>query len=500
MENKTINSLNISTAAINKNGENRFFSVSGEAGAKFSLRIQHTKTGSGAGEFFYNFIDNNFPSAQTQFDSESVLSIEMTSAVYNGTIAFPSSAGTYTFMLLPEADTSVFNGKQVISKQIEQGETVTVTAAVGTENTNTYGQSASLGSTADPAAASVTSLGQAGEAASSTLSNTWSVFNKKNDANGFGLIIENSGKLTDQFFYYTTTETVDRSSITEKTDTVDGAVSSSTAVTLDTSYVTTNIQVGDYVFGTGVTYGTTVAAVNVGSDVKDITLSAAMSISDGVTLTFITPSNEVIVDDLTELVIGMQLYYLTSTTKPSASTVITGINTDTKVLTLSNAQAISDGLTMTFRAYGFSLINSVLGTLFEASNTASWLARSTSKIQAQLRAPVTNTNVTVNSTYGIAGGSLINFDGPNAVNTSTNNVNVVTPDADGSGGDGLFTCDINQAFQGKEIIFFNHSDNNSILTTSCDIYFSFIIKRYPSANKTIYLDLDKFITPGTSGA
>ena len=67
MENKTINSLNISTAAINKNGENRFFSVSGEAGAKFSLRIQHTKTGSGAGEFFYNFIDNNFPSAQTQF-------------------------------------------------------------------------------------------------------------------------------------------------------------------------------------------------------------------------------------------------------------------------------------------------------------------------------------------------------------------------------------------------------------------------------------------------
>ena len=500
MENKIINSLNISNTAINKNGENRYFSVSGEAGSKFSLRIQHTKTGSGAGEFFYNFLDNNFPSASTQFNSESVLNIEMTSSVYNGTIAFPSSAGTYTFMLIAEENTEIFNGGKVISKQISQGESVTVTVATGTENTNTYGQSASLGTTSDPAAANVTSVGQAGGAANSTVSNTWSVFNKKNDANGFGLIVDNSRKITDKYFYYTTTETVDRSSITEQTDTVDGAVSSSTAVTLDTSYLTTGIQVGDYVFGTGVTYGTTVAAVNVGSNVKDITLSAAMSISDGVTLTFVTPSSEVIVDDLTDLAVGMQLYYLTSTTKPSTTTIIKGINTDTKTLTLSSDQAFSDGLTMTFRAYGFSLINSVLGTLFESSNASSWYARAADKVQSQLRAAVSNTNVTVTTTYGIAGGSLINFDGANAINTSTNNVNVVTPDPDGSDGDGLFTCDVTQGFAGKEKLGFFAADKNTALCTQCDIYFSLTIKRYPSANKTIYLDLDKFITPGTSGA
>jgi hypothetical protein len=500
METKIINSLSISTSAINKNGENRYFSVSGESGAKFSLRIQHTKTGSGAGEFFYNFLDNNFPSAQTQFNSESVLTIEMRSKVYNGTIAFPSSTGTYTLMLVAEENTALFNGGKVISKQIEQGETVTVTIATGTENTDTYGQSASLGSTSDPAAANVTSVGQAGESASSTVSNTWSVFNKKNDANGFGLIIANKGKVTDKEFYYPTTETVDRSSITEQTDTVDGAVSSSTAVTLDTSYVTTGIQVGDYVFGTGVTYGTTVAAVNVGSDVKDITLSAAMSISDGVTLTFITPSNQVIVDDLTDLAVGMQLYYLTSTTKPSATTIIKSINTDTKTLTLSSNQALNDGLTMTFRAYGFSLINSVLDALLESSNSSSWSAKAANKVESQLRAAVSNTNVTITTTYGIAGGSLINFDGANAINTSTNNVNVVTPDPDGSDTDGLFTCDVTQAFIGKEKLKFFPADKTTSLCTQCDIYFSLTIKKYPSANKTIYLDLDKFITPGTSGA
>tara|TARA_R110002153_G_scaffold45806_5_gene129057 strand:+ start:1059 stop:2561 length:1503 start_codon:yes stop_codon:yes gene_type:complete len=499
MESKLINSLSISTSAINKNGENRYFSVSGEPGAKFSLRVQHTSTVTDPSkEFFYNFADNNFPLAQTQFDSESVLTVEMRSKVYNGTIAFPSSAGTYTFMLLPEGNTLISSGKQIISKQISQGENVTVTIATGTENTDTYGQSASLGSTSNPAAANVTSVGQAGGAASSTVSNTWSVFNKKSDANGFGLIITNSGKVTDKDFYYPTTETVNRSSITEQTDTVDGSVSSSTAVTLDTSYLTTGIQVGDYVFGTGVTYGTTVAAVNVGSDVKDITLSAAMSISDGVTLTFITPSNEVVVDDLTDLVVGMQLYYLTSTTKPSVTTIIKGINTDTKTLSLSSNQALSDGLTMTFRAYGFSLINSVLGALFEASNNSSWSAKPANEVFSQLRAAVSNTNVTITTTYGIAGGSLINFDGANVKNTATNNVNVVTPDPDGSDADGLFTCDVAQAFAGKEKLRFFAKSNAASLCTQCDIYFSLVIKRYPSANKTIYLDLDRFITPGTA--
>ena len=64
------------------------------------------------------------------------------------------------------------------------------------------------------------------------------------------------------------------------TDTVNGAVSSSDSVTLDNG--STKIKVGQIVSGTGVTAGTTVAAIST----TTLTLSAAMSISDGITLTF----------------------------------------------------------------------------------------------------------------------------------------------------------------------------------------------------------------------
>lgn len=493
MATKKIKSLNINTSNLSKTGESRRFSVSGERGAKFNLRIQHSRTDSG--EYFYNFLNNDF---QSEFNSENVLNVEMNSSIYNGSIPFPYSAGTYNLLLLPAENTVIENSNQVINKSFTQGENVTVTIATATENTDTYGQSSSLSTTSDPAAANVTSVAQAGSIGSSILQSNTSVFNKKNDANGFGLIVTNFGKITDYSFYYLATETVDRSSFTEKTDTVDGSVSSSTAVTLDTSYATTGIQVGDYIFGTGVTYGTTVAAVNVGSDVKDITLSAAMSISDGVTLTFITPSNEVIVDDLTDLAVGMQLYYLTSTAKPSAKTIIQSINSQTKTLTLSTNQAVSDGLTMTFRAYGFALINSITGASFVSSSVATWKATAANSVDTQLRAAVTNKNITVTTTYGISGGSLIEFSGANVINTSTNNVNAVTPDPDGSDADGLLTCDVTQAFVGKEKIKFKPTSRSSSLCTQCDIYFAIKIAKYPSANKTIYLDLDKFITPGTA--
>ena len=64
------------------------------------------------------------------------------------------------------------------------------------------------------------------------------------------------------------------------TDTVNGAVSSSTSVTLDNGSAL--IKVGQVVSGTGVTAGTTVSAISG----TTLTLSAAMSIADGATLTF----------------------------------------------------------------------------------------------------------------------------------------------------------------------------------------------------------------------
>ena len=63
------------------------------------------------------------------------------------------------------------------------------------------------------------------------------------------------------------------------TQTVDGAVSSSTSVTLDSG---TGVKVGQGVYGTGVASGATVSAISG----TTLTLSAASSIADGATLTF----------------------------------------------------------------------------------------------------------------------------------------------------------------------------------------------------------------------
>tara|TARA_R100001480_G_scaffold137780_3_gene134813 strand:- start:847 stop:2154 length:1308 start_codon:yes stop_codon:yes gene_type:complete len=100
------------------------------------------------------------------------------------------------------------------------------------------------------------------------------------------------------------------------TDTVNGAVSSSTSVTLDNG--SSLIKVGQVVSGTGVTAGTTVAAISG----TTLTLSAAMSIADGVTLTF---SNVGMTDTYTltltggNVTIGNNITFLTPETLGSVN-------------------------------------------------------------------------------------------------------------------------------------------------------------------------------------
>ena len=79
---------------------------------------------------------------------------------------------------------------------------------------------------------------------------------------------------------------------TNVTDTVDeGSGVSGATFTLDTSYLTTGIKVGDIVTSTGggIPAGTTVSAVNVGSNEKEITLSVSVTLDDGEELTFSSP-------------------------------------------------------------------------------------------------------------------------------------------------------------------------------------------------------------------
>ena len=81
----------------------------------------------------------------------------------------------------------------------------------------------------------------------------------------------------------TTSDTVDES----------GDVSNAATFTMDTSYVTKGYAVGWYVDGVGVPYGTKVAAVNVGSAVKEITLDTNVNLTDGQTIYFTNPNDTV---------------------------------------------------------------------------------------------------------------------------------------------------------------------------------------------------------------
>jgi len=75
------------------------------------------------------------------------------------------------------------------------------------------------------------------------------------------------------------------------TDTVDGAVSSATKIVMDTN-VADKMKVGDRITGTGVSSSATVTVAALdpdGDNVKEFSVSEAVTIGDGVTLTFTPP-------------------------------------------------------------------------------------------------------------------------------------------------------------------------------------------------------------------
>ena len=204
-------------------------------------------------------------------------------------------------------------------------------------------------------------------------------------------------------------------------------------------------------------------------------------------------STSVVVDSTTDLAIGMELTYTTGTTPPASATTITAIDTITKTLTLSTALSLTDGNTMTFRAYGLKLINKTLGCEIQPVKTDGLALNTAGNVEKTIRGAVSaSTTITVDGTYGIAGGSVLEFTGPGVDNSSTNNVNVVTA----SSTLGSFTCDVAQTLKDGQSIYF---DTNQI-STNLSLQLDLVILKYPSANRTIYLDLDKFITPGVSGA
>ena len=202
----------------------------------------------------------------------------------------------------------------------------------------------------------------------------------------------------------------------------------------------------------------------------------------------ITAGTVVGVDDLTDLAVGMLVTGVSSGSLSGTPSILS-IDTTNKTLTLSSAQTFADGITLTFKAVGFSAINSLLGCDIQLNSVAA--VKGSVPVTTTVRGAISSsTTITVNGTYGIAGGSLVTFSGSGVNNTATNDVNVVTASETA----GSFTCDVAQTLKDKSVLTFKGC------SSTIDITSSIIINKYPPVNRTINLDLDAFITPGVSGA
>ena len=200
-----------------------------------------------------------------------------------------------------------------------------------------------------------------------------------------------------------------------------------------------------------------------------------------------------ILPDVTDLVLGMRLVFHKGTTAPS-STVIQAIDTSINQVVFSNSIAFEEGETMTLIADGLSLAASAIGANITLNSSS--INPVVSAITTNVRAGGSGTTINVTTTQGIPGGSRARFTGVGVDNSSTNNVNVVTPDPDGTDGDGVITCDLSQSLTVGTKLTFSAESAKEILTTAATLTAQLTVTQFPQTDKTINISIDGLINPG----
>jgi len=404
-----INNLQIDTVDLPAAPTTRNFVVDGESGAKFMIVALQNPSSSSAHTLYYDFKDEAFASGHNDLNNNLILTL--TSPTYRNKITFPSGAGEFIIKLIPLSGTKINSStSSVITKSISKASvdaTVTFTPGTSSGNAANY-------------ATLPTSTSTGTVNSSNTFSFNWNVTNSTTDAKSHGFrLLDKSIVIDDSYWYFTTTETVD------------GAVSSGTSVT---------------------------------------------------------------VDDLTDIGVGSVITGVSSGSL-SGTPRVTAIDTATKTLTISSAQTFANNITLTFKAYGVKNIDKAIGLKlsfgaikFEGNTVTSTLRDDSDGDYT------TSTTVRLGATLGISGGSVVRYKGEGVNNSSRNTVTSVTPDPDGSDGDGAMVVSLTQTLRKGAIITFDgcHSIVNFIGSVS--------ITKYPTADKTINLDLEKIITLGISGS
>ena len=341
---KLIQSLNLDTSNIKRLGEGRSFSVVGDVGAVFTLEVRRQPVAGASGMHnYYNFSTNLFQTAETKLNNITIPS----GGTYSGHIKFPlAELGTqYDIYLFAEdnydtrhvdysevrfADNSIdINSSKgsmsnILQKVVYQTLDVTITLQGASPNS---GVTTSALGTQVITASREKNIGKIPFSFTTTVTALKSlVINQQPpDSCIFALLRSVVGSepvnIEGEDIYPTITDT----------DTVDGAVSSATKIVMDNN-VADNMAVGDKVTGTGIpaTSTVTVVALNPDTDnAKEFSVSEAVTISDGVTLSFTNP-------------------------KAKAPTVVSGAGsvTGAGTIVVSSAQTLESGAELSFPKVG----------------------------------------------------------------------------------------------------------------------------------------------------
>jgi hypothetical protein len=146
---------------------------------------------------------------------------------------------------------------------------------------------------------------------------------------------------------------------------------------------------------------------------------------------------------------------------------------------------------MTFRAYGSSAISEAIGGAIAFNVLPPKALMDT--LTKTVKSGATSANITITDTYGISGGGHVTVTGVGINNATTNNINTVTEDVDGGGSpDGVIAMDNSSTVTTGTLLTFTGS------ATQIKVKYTTVISTFPTTNKTIYLNLDNFITPGAA--
>ena len=148
---------------------------------------------------------------------------------------------------------------------------------------------------------------------------------------------------------------------------------------------------------------------------------------------------------------------------------------------------------MTFKAYGQAAIAEATGLKFTVSSVIFDADvfppdTSTKLVTKTVRSGGSGTTVNLNGTYGIGGGGNVSVFGVGVDNSSTNTVQSVSA----SSSAGSVVVQVSQSLTVGTVLTFNPTYQTVSLTGAASVTV------FPSANKTVYLDLDKILTPGAA--